>query len=150
MSRRLLFPALVAATALAGCHDTRRASGDPPAGLNVCWRVDVAGAGEVDAVAYGVPSLEQCAIFIEGLRLEEHHAVTGVWNGVYIHADARDVTASVKSHNERYPIFRPSDRAKIDANLSLQIALKNGAATSSSTSSHRRGGLERNEIELIR
>lgn len=150
MSWRLIFLVPVAAAALAGCHDMGRSSGDPPApaGLNVCWRVGV--AGDFKALAYDVQSLEQCAIFIEGLRLEEHHDVTGGWNGVYINADAREVTAHVKSHNGRFPIFKPVDRASIDADLRLQIAVKNGAARSGSTSSHRPGGPKGTEIELIR
>jgi hypothetical protein len=149
MGVRQLLSALIAAAALAGCRDMRRPGDDPPApaGPDVCWRLDA--AGRFDAVAYDVRSLEQCAVYIEGLRLEEHHEVTGAWNGVYIHADAREVTASVRSHEGRYPIFRASDRTTIDANLALQIAARNGAATSGSTSPHRRG-FKRDDIALTR
>ena len=61
------------------------------------------------AVAYDTPNLETCGMYIEGLRLEQHHDMLGLWNGVYVFADAKgiDVSSAVPNWPSLPAALRP-------------------------------------------
>jgi hypothetical protein len=95
----------------------------PPAEQDTCWRIN-SGAPRFVAVGRSVASEQNCAVYLEALRLEEHHDMVGVWNGVYIYAASDDIMTAASPDGPRYQLFQPSDRARIDASLTQQIADK--------------------------
>ncbi len=129
MTKLLIAAAALAVLGLSACQDPsatapsgKIAGGTrPPAEQDTCWRVN-SGTPRFVAVGRGVTSEQNCAVYLEALRLQEHHDMVGVWNGLYIYADSQDIMTAAGPDQPRYQLFQPSDRAKIDASLVQQIA----------------------------
>lgn len=98
----------------------------PPAETNTCWRLNP-GAPRYVAVARETPNETTCAVYLEGLRLQEGHDMAGVWNGVFIWVTKTDISASLGRDGSRYALISPADRARIDDSLKDQIAAKAAA-----------------------
>lgn len=90
---------------------------DAPRNAGVCWRLAEAMNGRQDfrPLSTNVDNLETCASQLEGLRLQQGQPVTGAFQGRYIYAtpDAISVAAGPKA--QRYRVFTPEQRAKIQA-----------------------------------
>lgn len=116
--------ALLAACHPQGGHSGRSAAAAPAAPQNACMQV-TSPPGKpqtLRAVAYDTPNLETCAVYIEGLRLEQHHDTLGLWNGVYVFADAQAIESAAGLGAARYAIYSPDQRQQIDQSLQQQIA----------------------------
>jgi hypothetical protein len=88
--------------------------------------------GQLRAVAYQTPSIEQCAEYLEGLRIERGgRDVWGIWNGVYIYADAQGIDAQKDLKSERYPLYTADQRAEIDKGLRQLAAQKSSKPAAS-------------------
>lgn len=116
--------ALLAACQPHGGEGGKSAAAAPAAPQNACMQV-TSPPGKpqtLRAVADGTPNLETCAMYIEGLRLEQRHDTVGLWNGVYIFADARGIDSAASPGASRYAIYAPDQRQQIDQSLEQQIA----------------------------
>ncbi|MBA3812025.1 MAG: hypothetical protein H0X27_10375 [Caulobacteraceae bacterium] len=103
-----------------------------PTAPGVCWR-DVAAPGAVRrfvALARDVATLDDCAAQLEAIHLMSGQAVAGAFQGYFIAADARQVSSSASRNGFRYPVFQPSQRREIDADLGALIKDRNGRAPS--------------------
>jgi ABC-type Fe3+-hydroxamate transport system substrate-binding protein len=116
--------ALLAACHAQGGHGGKSAAAAPAAPQNACMQV-TAPTGKpqtLRAVAYDTPNLETCAMYIEGLRLEQRHDTLGLWNGVYVYADAQGVDSAAAPGAARYALYSADQRQQIDQSLQAQIA----------------------------
>ena len=116
--------ALLAACQPQGGHSGKSAAAAPAAPQNACMQI-TSPPGKpqtLRAVAYDTPNLETCAMYIEGLRLEQHHDVLGLWNGVYVFADAKGIDSAAGLGAARYALYSPDQRQQIDQSLQAQIA----------------------------
>jgi hypothetical protein len=116
--------ALLTACQPQGGRSGNSAAAAPAAPQNACMQV-TSPPGKpqtLRAVAEGTPNLETCAMYIEGLRFEQHHDTAGLWNGVYIYADARGIDSAAGPGAARYSIYSPDQRQQIDQSLQEQIA----------------------------
>jgi hypothetical protein len=122
--------AALAALLTMGCTDQNKhaaSSAAPSAPQNACMEI-MSPPGQpstkLRAVAYDTPNIDQCALYIEGLRLERGRDAWGLWNGVYIYADAKGIDAQNDLKSSRYAIYQSDTRATIDQELERQIAEK--------------------------
>ena len=118
--------ALLAACQPHGGHSGKSAAAPaaPAAPQNACMQI-TSPPGKpqtLRAVAYDTPNLETCAVYIEGLRLEHNHDARGLWNGVYIYADAKGIDSAASPGAARYAVYTPDQRQQIDQSLQEQIA----------------------------
>mgnify|MGYP000851317589 CR=1 FL=1 len=104
---------LILLLSLAACEAPLR----PPSAAGVCWRaVDgLNGAPDFRPFASSVPNLESCAAQLEGLRMTHGRDMVGAYQGRIIYVTAADITAASDSRSQRYRVFTPEQRAKIDA-----------------------------------
>ena len=114
------------AALLAACQPQGGRSGKSAAAApqNACMQVTSPPGKPLNlrAVAYDTPNLETCGVYIEGLRLEQHHDTLGLWNGVYIFADARGIDSAADLGATRYAMYTSDQRQQIDQSLQQQIA----------------------------
>nr|QQZ48669.1 hypothetical protein JKL49_14270 [Phenylobacterium glaciei] len=66
-----------------------------------------------------VPTLQACAIQLEGLHLKHTVPMTGAYQGQIIYVTDEDVVAAASSTAKRYPLFTPEQRAEVDRGLRL-------------------------------
>jgi hypothetical protein len=72
-------------------------------------------------------SLDDCAAQLEAFHLQGASRVEGAFQGYFIFVDDRLVTSAPSQNGFRYPIFQPSQRREIDADLRRLIKDKGGA-----------------------
>lgn len=116
--------ALLAACQPQGGHGGKSAAAGPTAPQNACMQITSPPGKSLTlhAVAYDTPNLETCGMYLEGLRLERRQDMVGLWNGVYIYADARGIDSAATPGATRYAIYAPDQRQQIDQSLEQQIA----------------------------
>lgn len=97
---------------LAGCQRPLQAPGNP----GVCWRLAEAANGKPDfkAFAYNVENLENCAAQLEGAHLANKAPMVGAFQGRIIYVTNQDVTVAADGRSQRYRVFTPAQRARID------------------------------------
>jgi len=119
--------ALILCAPLAACGDM-----GAPTEPGVCWRMtgDASGHPGFTAIARDVGSLDDCAAQLEALHLQGHKAANGAFQGYFIFVDDRQIASSTGLTTFRYPVFQPSQRKEIDADLRALIKDRNGAAPS--------------------
>ncbi len=112
--RRVLIGALLA---LAACEKPLK----PPLHTGVCWRLAPAMNGRQDfrPMSNSVPSLQACAVQLEGLHLKHKVPMTGAYQGQIIYITDEDVVAAASSNAKRYALFTPQQRAEVDRGLKL-------------------------------
>jgi len=111
------------ALGLAACEGA-----DAPTDLGVCWRV-VSTPGSVPKfirLNNDVASLDDCAAQLEALHIQGARTVGGAYQGYFIFVDPDQITSSPHLKTFRYPIFQPSQRKAIDADLRILIKERNG------------------------
>jgi hypothetical protein len=120
---------LALAALLAACQPQgggKRSAAAPAAPQNACMEImspPGTKPGKLRAVAYDTPNLDQCGEYLEGLRIERNgKAVWGLWNGVYIYADAKGIDSAASLGAARYAIYSPEQRQQIDLSLQQQVA----------------------------
>jgi hypothetical protein len=89
---------------------------DVPRNAGVCWRLAPAMNGKDDfrPLSTGVENLETCAVQLEGLHLVQRRPIVGGFQGRIIYVDARDITVAANPNAQRYRVFSPEQRSKID------------------------------------
>ncbi len=112
------------AIALGACDDLVA-----PGQRGVCWRLVGAPAQkpQFQAIASGVWSLDDCAAELEAFHLQGALRVEGAFQGYFIFVDDKLVTSAPSQNGFRYPIFQPSQRREIDADLRRLIQDRGGA-----------------------
>lgn len=111
---------LAVAVSLAAC-DKPLTVPDVP---GVCWRLVENGPNgkpEFRPVAPDVPSLEACAVRLDGIRMRNGQPMTGGFQGKYIFASDHEVTVANGPKAQRYRLFTPEQLAKIRAGLQTLI-----------------------------
>jgi hypothetical protein len=123
MLRRLLIvTAAFGLCALAACEGVRA-----PQAPGVCWqRSSGAGPARFTRLAEKVDSLENCAVLLEGLRLQGEGNTDGAFQGYYIYVNDDAISSSPSPERHGYPIFQPPQRDAIDADLQKLIKARNG------------------------
>jgi hypothetical protein len=122
MTPRFAAPLLLAAT-LAACN------GPPaPQETGVCWQAHRGAAGPpaFTPLARDVGSLENCAVLLEGLRLQGRPQTDGAYQGYFIFVGADAMTSALHAGGVRYPIFQPPQRVVIDRDLRRLMAERGG------------------------
>lgn len=115
--------ALLTACQPKGGSSLKPAAAAPAAPQNACMQI-TSPPGKpqtLRAVAYDTPNLETCGMYIEGLRLEQRRDTMGLWNGVYVFADAKGIDSAAGPGAARYAIYAPDQRQQIDQSLQQQI-----------------------------
>jgi len=104
---------ILALVALTSCQKPLTA----PRQAEVCWRLGegLNGKEEFKPFATGVETLENCAVQLEGARLANGQAMVGGFQGRVIYVTDEDITVAKDGRSQRYRIFTPQQRAKIDA-----------------------------------
>lgn len=103
--------------ALAACDKPLK----PPLHSGVCWRLAQAMNGRQDfkPMTNSVPSLQACAIQLEGLHLKHKVSMTGAYQGQIIYVTDQAIVAAASSKARRYQLFTPRQRVEIDKGLSV-------------------------------
>lgn len=118
--------ALLGLLALTACQPPPlQAPGSP----GVCWRLASAMNGKADfkPFAYNVENLENCAVQLEGAHLANHTPMVGAFQGRIIYVDDQEISAAADGRSQRYRVFTPAQRAKIDEGFrTLQDRQRNG------------------------
>lgn len=98
---------------LAACQKPMQA----PVTAGVCWRLAPAMNGTQDfrPFADGIENLENCAVRLEGLYLAHGQPMVGAFQGRMIYVTDQDITSAANDRAQRYRVFTPEQRAKIDA-----------------------------------
>jgi hypothetical protein len=117
--------AVVCALPLAACDGPAA-----PSATGVCWRSasDDVTHPKFESLAPDVTSLDDCAAMLEALHVEGARKVVGAYQGYFIFLDDSSVASSATLEGFRYPIFQPSQRKEIDADLRALIKARNGHA----------------------
>ncbi len=105
--------ALAGLLALGACQPPPlKAPGNP----GVCWRLAEAANGKADfkPFAYNVENLENCAVQLEGAHLANRTPMFGAFQGRIIYVDDQEISAAADGRSQRYRVFTPAQRAKID------------------------------------
>ena len=118
---------MVLALMLAGCGEVQA-----PTATGVCWRMisPPTAPARFQAISSGVATLDDCAAQLEAFHLEGQPTVAGAFQGYFIFIDPRIVASAPSLNGFRYPIFQPSQRREIDADLRGLIQDRNGAVPS--------------------
>ena len=105
--------------ALTGCEKPLT----PPTHTGVCWRLAEAMNGRSDfrPLRTEVPTLQACAVLLEGLHVAHKVPITGAYQGQIIYVTDAEITAAASSKAKRYPLFTPQQRAQIDQGLSQML-----------------------------
>ena len=114
----------------------------------VCWRaVPGAGGGSGFVVlSRHISSLDNCAAQLEALHVEGAARADGAFQGYYIFVDDAQISSSTGLKTFRYPIFQPSQRQEIDADLRGLIKERDGKPPAASDIAvERREGREKRE-----
>lgn len=92
---------------------------DVPRNAGVCWRLAPAMNGQEDfrPLSNGVENLETCAVQLEGHYLIQRRPIVGGYQGRIIYVSGAEITSAVSSRAQRYRVFSPEQRTKIDAAL---------------------------------
>jgi hypothetical protein len=114
----------ICAMALGACDELAA-----PTQRGVCWRLSEATAqkSSFQRVSSHVWSLDDCAAQLEAFHLQGAPRVEGAFQGYFIFVDDRLVTSAPSQNGFRYPIFQPSQRREIDADLRRLIKDRGGA-----------------------
>ncbi len=90
---------------------------EAPRNTGVCWRLGPGMNGRQDfkPLTGGVDNLENCAVQLEGISRKAGQPVTGAFQGRFIYVTEESITAATAEHAQRYRVFSPGQRAKIDA-----------------------------------
>ncbi len=105
--------AVVGFLALTACQPPPlKAPGNP----GVCWRLAEAQNGKADfkPFAYNLENLEACAVQLEGAHLANRTPMVGAFQGRIIYVDDQEISAAADGRSQRYRVFSPAQRAKID------------------------------------
>jgi hypothetical protein len=126
-----------AAGLIAGCTNPSKPAATPPpaAPQNACMEImspPGQPSAKLRAIAYDTPNIETCGMYVEGLRLERGRDAWGVWNGLYVYADARGIDAQSDLKSNRYAIYQADKRAELDQGLQQEIAEQKKARAASS------------------
>jgi hypothetical protein len=97
-----------------------------PDETGVCWRASPGSAGGFVALARNVDSLENCAVLLEGARLEGESPTDGAYQGYFIFDNAGEISSASHEGGLRYPIFQPPQRAAVDRDLRRMIRERGG------------------------
>jgi hypothetical protein len=99
-----------------------------PQEAGVCWQAHrgAAGAAAFTPLARDVGSLENCAVLLEGLRLQGKPETDGAYQGYFIFVGADAITSALHTAGVRYPIFQPPQRVSIDRDLRRLMAERGG------------------------
>jgi len=73
-----------------------------------------------------ISSLDNCAAQLEALHVEGAARADGAYQGYYIFVDKAQISSSTGLKTFRYPIFQPSQRREIDADLRSLIKERDG------------------------
>jgi hypothetical protein len=111
----------VLALALAACN---RSAAPDDAG--VCWRVSPGSAGGFVSLARNIDSLENCAVLLEGARLQGQTPTDGAYQGYFIFDNATEISSASHRGGFHYPIFQPPQRAAVDRDLRRLIRERGG------------------------
>lgn len=111
---------LGALTALAACEKPLTAPGNP----GVCWRMVEGMNGKPDfrPLAPNIDTLENCAVRLEGLRMEHGVPITGAFQGRFIYVTDADITAASGPKAQRYRVFTPDQRLKVQEGIRTLLA----------------------------
>ncbi|HEY9235895.1 MULTISPECIES: DDRGK domain-containing protein [Phenylobacterium] len=117
---------IIAGLTLTGCERAVSA----PANRGVCWRqVDgLNGKPDFRVVAPNVETLEDCASRLEALRMAHGRPVTGAFQGRFIYVTDQEITAAAGPKAQRYRVFTPDQRVKIQDGVRTLMAREKGAA----------------------
>jgi len=114
--------AALSALALAACDEFTA-----PADEGVCWqRVERGGKERFEVLARNITNLENCAVLLEGLRLQGSTETDGAFQGYYIYVDERRMASSANDTGRGYPILQPPQREAVDADLRRLIKERGG------------------------
>ncbi|HZL00792.1 MAG TPA: hypothetical protein VFC47_12940 [Caulobacteraceae bacterium] len=118
-------PAVLLCAFLTGCEGA-----GAPTDPGVCWRAAGGEAGHPGFVAISrdAGSLDDCAAELEAIHLQGRPSADGAFQGYFIFVNAREISSSTGLTTFRYPVFQPSQRKEIDADLRALIKDRNGAA----------------------
>jgi len=109
--------------ALAACEPA-----GAPTDIGICWRTIGAPSPKprFAIVANDVGNLDDCAALLEAYHLQGAKTSNGAYQGYFILLDDRAVASSTRVDGFRYPIFQPSQRREIDADLIHLIKERGG------------------------
>jgi len=123
MTSRSRLAVLLLAATLCSCN------GPPaPEQAGVCWRArpGATGPAAFTPLASDVGSLENCAVLLEGVRLQGAAEANGAYQGYFIFVGADAITSALHVGGVRYPIFQPPQRRVIDRDLRRMMAERGG------------------------
>ena len=111
---------LGALTALAACEKPLTAPGD----RGVCWRMVEGLNGKPDfrPIAPDIDTLENCAVRLEGLRMEHGVPVTGAFQGRFIYVTDDEISAASGPKSQRYRVFTTDQRLKVQEGIRTLMA----------------------------
>jgi hypothetical protein len=120
-----IIPPLIACALLGGCEGPAA-----PGERGVCWRMAGAASGRPAFAPIGrdVASLDDCAAELEALHLTGARRADGAYQGYFIFVDDQQIASSTGLTTFRYPVFQPSQRKEIDADLRGLIKQRGGRA----------------------
>lgn len=100
------------ALAAAACQQAMEAPTTP----GVCWRQAPTMNGRLGLkpFATNVENLETCAAKLEGLHLSHGQPQVGGFQGRFIYVTDQDITVAANDKAQRYRVFTPQQRAKVD------------------------------------
>lgn len=107
--------ALAAVGSLSACEKPLTAPSHP----GVCWIMVEGMNGKPDfkPMVTNIDTLENCAVRLEGVRMAQKRPVTGAFQGAFIYAADDEVTTAMGPKAQRYRVFTPEQRAKVQDGL---------------------------------
>ena len=126
MRAQVLALVLLGAAALASCERPVTAPTNP----GVCWRQVEGLNGKPDfrIVAPNIASLEDCAVRLEAMRMMNGSPVTGAFQGRFIYVTDAEISAAAGARTQRYRVFTPQQRTKIQEGVRTLMAREKGLA----------------------
>ena len=125
MRKFACLPGLLALSALAACEPPLTAPDNP----GVCWILadSVNGKQDFRPLSPGINSLENCAVRLETVRMAQtERPVTGAFQGVFIYVTDADVTTANGPKAQRYRLFTPAQRAKVQDAIRTMMEREKG------------------------
>ena len=106
---------LAAVAALAACERPLTA----PTHSGVCWIMveGLNGKPDFKPIVTNIDTLENCAVRLEGVRMAQNRPVTGAFQGAFIYATDTEVTTAMGPNAQRYRVFTPQQRDKVQAGI---------------------------------